>query len=96
MIWLGQTISLCLLGVSGRGQRAAVDMGYIVYNICLPSMIIMIFCCLDWYHVEAKEALQMTYKGVLIIFFTFHINTSDYVFLRLNDSIQCFTVVYSE
>ena len=67
MTWLGQTMSLCLHGVSGRGKRAAVDLRCIVYNHCLPIMTIMIFCCLDGYNVEAKETLQKAYKGGWVV-----------------------------
>ena len=67
MTWLRQTLSPSLHGVSGRGQRAAVDMARIVCNICLPIMIIVIFCCLEGYDVEAKETLQIPYHGGWII-----------------------------
>ena len=52
------------------GQRATLEMGGIVSNLWLGMtsiMIIMIFCCLDGYDVEAKETLQITYKGGWII-----------------------------
>ena len=52
------------------GQRAALDMMCTVYNLWLgvtSIMIIMIFCCSDGYNVEAKETLQMRYKGGWII-----------------------------
>ena len=79
MTWLNimEFMSLCLPGVSCRGTRAVVDMKCIVglYILCLRVTAIMIFFNLDGYLVEAKETLQMTYKGSLNIS-TFDINTS--------------------
>ena len=67
------------IGVSGGVLRAAVHM-WDTMCLSLLMTVIVIFFNLDGYNVEAKQALQMTYKGGLITFFTFSIHQSDCVF----------------